>query len=46
MKGLQLKELYEFIIMKKYIRKFVWLNTKTSEEERYRKQILKDKEMQ
>ena len=29
------KELCEFIIMKKYIRKFVWLNTKNSEESRY-----------
>jgi len=35
MKDLQPKELCEFIIMKKYIRKFVRLNTKTSEESRY-----------
>lgn len=44
MKGLQPKELYEFIMMRKYIRKFMRLNIKTSEEERYQKQIIKDKE--
>ena len=35
MKNLQPKEFCEFIIMKKYIRKLVRLNTKTSEEDRY-----------
>ena len=35
MKDLRPKELYKFFIMKKYIRKFVRLNTKTSEEDRY-----------
>ena len=34
-KDLQSKEFHEFIIMKNYIRKFVQLNTKTSEESRY-----------
>ena len=29
------KELYEFIIMKKYIRKFMRLNRKSPEEDRY-----------
>ena len=33
MKGLQPKELYEFIILKKYIHKFVRLNTRTSKGE-------------
>ena len=35
MKDLQPKEFYKFIIMKNYIRKFVRLNTKISEEDRY-----------
>ena len=35
MKGLQPNELCRFIIMKNYIRKFVRLNTRTSEEDRY-----------
>ena len=35
MKCIQTKEINAFIIMKKYIRKFVRLNTKTSEEDRY-----------
>ena len=43
MKDLQPKELYEFIIMKKCIRKFVRLNRKNSEEDRYKKKIEKDK---
>ena len=33
MKDLQPKEFHKFIIMKKYIRKFVRLNMKISEEE-------------
>ena len=39
MKDLELKALYEFIIMKNYILKFVRLNRKISEEDRYQKQI-------
>ena len=35
MKSIQPKECYEFIIKKNYIREFVRLNTKTSEEDRY-----------
>ena len=38
MNDLQPKEIYEFFIMKNYIRKFVRLNTKTWEESRYNNQ--------
>ena len=37
MKDLQPKELCGFVMMKRYIRRFVRLNTKTSEEDRYLK---------
>ena len=43
MKNIQPKEIYEIFIMKNYIRKFVRLNRKNSEEDRYAKQISRDK---
>lgn len=42
MKDIQPKYFCRFIIMKKYIRRFVRLNKKNSEEDRYQKQIEKD----